>query len=98
VVKISALKFEVRHIRGTQNIVVDTLSRMFETPPVEEVSVSCGVTLTEFPLEFLDLKQLQFQDPALVDIESKLEGKRSRTSCCLRAFCVGALPIEGSSS
>jgi hypothetical protein len=27
-VKISALKFEVRHIRGTQNIVADTLSRM----------------------------------------------------------------------
>jgi len=30
VVKIWALKFQVRHIRGTQNIVADTLSRMFE--------------------------------------------------------------------
>jgi hypothetical protein len=73
VVKISALKFEVRHIRGTQNIVADTLSRMFETPPHEDVSVSCGVTLTEFPLAFQDMKQLQRQDPTLCDIMSKLE-------------------------
>jgi hypothetical protein len=29
VVKISTLKFQVRRIRGTQNIVADTLSRMF---------------------------------------------------------------------
>jgi hypothetical protein len=73
VVKISALKFEVRHFRGTQNIVADILSRMFETPPVEEASVSCGVTLTESPLAFQDLKQLQLQDPVLVDIKCKLE-------------------------
>jgi hypothetical protein len=73
IVKISVLKFEVRHIRGTQNIVADTLSRMFQTPPVEEASVSCGFTLTEFPLAFLDLKQLQLQDPVLVDFKSKLE-------------------------
>jgi hypothetical protein len=73
VVKISALKFEVRHIRGTQNIVADTLSRMFETPPCGEVSVSCGVKLTEFPLAFQDLKQLQLQDPTLCDIRNRLE-------------------------
>jgi len=30
VVKTSALKFEVRHVRGTQYIVADTLPRMFE--------------------------------------------------------------------
>jgi len=31
VVKISALKFEVRHVHGTQNIVADTLSRMLDS-------------------------------------------------------------------
>jgi hypothetical protein len=31
-VKLSALKFQVRHIRGTQNIVADTLSPMFDAP------------------------------------------------------------------
>ena len=30
-VKMSALKFQVRHIRETQNIVADTLSRMFDS-------------------------------------------------------------------
>jgi thiaminase len=33
--KISALKFQVRHIRGKQNIVADTLSRLFEAPKHE---------------------------------------------------------------
>jgi len=32
VIKISALKFEVRHVRDTQNIVADTLCRVFESP------------------------------------------------------------------
>ena len=35
VMKISTLKFQVRHIRGTQNIVADTLSQMFEALPPE---------------------------------------------------------------
>jgi hypothetical protein len=36
VARISALKFEVRYIRGTQNIVADALSRMFEVPREEK--------------------------------------------------------------
>ena len=31
IAKISALIFQVRHIRGTQNVVADALSRMFES-------------------------------------------------------------------
>jgi hypothetical protein len=46
VVKLSALKFQVRHIRGNQNKVADALSRM-QDPVSEEVSspVSCQFTL-----------------------------------------------------
>jgi hypothetical protein len=36
VARISALNFEVRHVKGSQNIVADALSRMFEIPPIEE--------------------------------------------------------------
>ena len=32
VVKISSFKFKVQHIRGTQNVVADALSRMFSQP------------------------------------------------------------------
>ena len=73
VTKISALKFQVKHIRGTQNIVADALSRMFESSPDEESNqVSCNLTLTNFPLAFHDFKQLQLQDPELIGIRNRL--------------------------
>jgi hypothetical protein len=67
--KISALIFQVRHIRGTQNAVADALSRMFETPSDEVVNqVSCSLTLMNFPLAFHELSELQRQDPGLAGI------------------------------
>jgi hypothetical protein len=38
VAKISALKFQVKHIRGTQNVVADTLSRTLESPGNDETT------------------------------------------------------------
>jgi hypothetical protein len=74
VVKISALKFEVRHIRGTQNIVADALSLMFEPSKEEEPSpVSCNLTLTDFPLALEELQQLKLRGPELADICSRLQ-------------------------
>jgi transposase InsO family protein len=75
--KISALKFQVRHICGMQNIVADTLSRMFEFSPAEESNLaSCNLTLTNFPLAFHYLKQLQLQDPELLDIRNRLSQRQ----------------------
>ena len=74
VVKISALKFEVRHVRGTQNIVADTLSRMFESPTSEPVEqVKSNLVLTDFPLAFEELAQLQWEDFTLAGIVAQLE-------------------------
>jgi hypothetical protein len=74
VAKISALKFVVKHITGTQNIVADVLSRMLESPAVEEPSpMIYHLALTHVPLAFQDLKQLQLEDPELSDICSKLK-------------------------
>ena len=57
--KISALKFQVRHIRGTQNIAADTLSRKFESSSPEVPNqVVFHLTLTTFPLAFQDRGQL----------------------------------------
>jgi hypothetical protein len=71
---ISALKFQVRHIRGTQNAVADALSRMFETPSDEVVNqVSCSLTLTNFPLAFHELSELQRQDHELAGIMGRLD-------------------------
>jgi hypothetical protein len=69
VAKISALKFQVRLIRGKQNIVADTLSRMFEAhlqeAPNPEV---CNLTLTAFPLAFQELGKLQREDSVLAGV------------------------------
>jgi hypothetical protein len=74
VVRISSLNFEVRHIRGTLNIVADTLSRMFEpSQEQEQAQVSCRLTLTSFPLVFQDLAKLQREDVSLADTISRLE-------------------------
>jgi len=71
---LSALKFQVRHISGTQNIVADTLSRMFDAllheAPIPEV---CHLTLTALPLVFRGLGQLQREDPVLAGIIAKQE-------------------------
>ena len=74
VVKISALKFQASHIRGRQNIVADTLSRMFESPGSEAPNlVECHLALMKFPLAFQDLGELQKEDLVLAGIVAQIE-------------------------
>lgn len=95
VVRISSLKFRVQHIRGTQNILADTLSRMYHNPN-DEVEIAEPVSsaiLLEFPLAFEDILQHQLKDPELEPIIQELkEGKEHRPyflskgvlCCCAR--------------
>jgi transposase InsO family protein len=72
--KFSALKFQVRHIRGTKNSVADALSRMLETPSDDVVNqASRSLTLTNFSLAFQELSQLQRQNPELADIMGRVD-------------------------
>jgi hypothetical protein len=74
VVKIYALKFQVRHIRRTQYIVADTLSRVFDSSPPDKPSQAvCNLALTAFPLAFQELGQLQREDSVLANVIGKLE-------------------------
>jgi len=85
VVKISSLKFLVKHIRGTQNIVADTLSRMFEPSEVEEPVVACcNLTTTNFPLAFHDLRKLQLEDPELSEIRTRIQRGKKVVNYLLR--------------
>jgi len=69
VVKISSLKFEVCHVRGTQNIVADTFSRMFDSHTSDSANqTESHLVLIEFPLAFQELGQLQQEDPTLAGI------------------------------
>lgn len=66
VVKISAFKFRTQHIRGTQNLIADTLSRMFHTneKAVDNEPV-VNTILADFPLAFGGIKNYQAQDEVL---------------------------------
>lgn len=78
ILKIQDFKFDVEHIRGTQNIVADTLSRMYQTNKVEqkdkvnEAEMS-SMLLSDFPVVFEDFLEKQKEDPELLVIINKLK-------------------------
>lgn len=75
VVQISSLKFSVQHVRGTQNVIADTLSRMYHTPDdhlSDSAPAGCAVLL-DFPLAFSDIVPHQLNDPELAPIISELQ-------------------------
>lgn len=81
-VRISAFKFNVKHIRGAENAVADALSRMFQQH--ESGADSCNegegspeekvyAVLTEIPALFNNLKEEQEHDPELGPIRQRIE-------------------------
>jgi hypothetical protein len=99
IVKISSFKVRVQHISGTQNVIADALSRMFQTGS-EENDVACYNVLTKFPLVFEDLASVQIQDPELSQIIQKLEAGENCSPYSLhksllhcRSRCDGELKV-----
>jgi len=80
-VRISAFKFVPHHIRGTQNLVADALSRMFnEGFPSDEVvrdSVDLLPVLLDAPLAFSSVLSYQESDPELSGILLRLRAGES---------------------
>jgi hypothetical protein len=66
--RLLSFKFQAHHIRGTQNVIADALSRMYEgeTEPVVEP------VLLEFPILFQDIGTYQRSDPELNAIIERL--------------------------
>lgn len=82
-VRISAFRFQVRHIRGSDNCVADALSRMFASEEQEEVEPSGSVEvvatiLTEIPELFSDLAELQQGDANWAPIINDLRDGKPR--------------------
>lgn len=78
IAKLTSLKFNVAHIWGTQSIIADSLSRMFESEVVVQKVTSspetlCGSLPTNFPLAFQDISAHQRSDPILNSIIKHLE-------------------------
>lgn len=74
IVKLSAFKFKVQHIKGTMNVVADCLSRMYHEPSDEGIPTTndCAV-LMNFPLAHVDLLSHQMEDPELAAVISELQ-------------------------
>lgn len=71
---INTFKFNVAHLKGSQNVVADCLSRLFEgteetqAPDPIEVAPSPVFSLFGIPEAFKDIKQFQREDPDLARI------------------------------
>jgi transposase InsO family protein len=97
VVKLSALKFKVQHIRGTQNVVADALSRMFshEQDSNQATGIDCNMILSEFPLAFTELQKHQRNDPELSDVINRLINGEEQHPYLLKNGVLCCVPQRG---
>lgn len=79
ILRLNCYKFNVQHVRGTQNVVTDTLLRIFqpnndknENNETHKKS-NTNTLITNFPLAFTDLAQYQNTDPVLGEIIKELK-------------------------
>lgn len=84
VARLTSLKFQVSHIRGTQNVIADALSRTFEPEETEvETTPMCASLLLNFPLGYSDIGASQAQDSELLPIIESLRKGESNPRFCL---------------
>lgn len=96
VVQISSFKFKVQHIRGTDNVIADTLSRMFhEDNSTPSLSVPCQSVLMQFPMAFTDILTHQRNDPEWAPILTDLEAGQSRLPYFLHKGVLCCRPQRG---
>lgn len=87
ILRISSFQFDVKHIKGTDNVIADYLSRMFDENPDKESTDNvspnefesldspalCNVALSDFPLCFTEISDYQKKDPFIIEIMNKKE-------------------------
>lgn len=79
--RLSEFSYDLEHCRATQNILADTLSRLFDQKEsenkIEEIKTSdVTLILKEFPECFSSLPDYQRNDPELKNIISQIENKQ----------------------
>lgn len=70
VLRLAPFKFRVEHIRGSDNVVADCLSRQYEEP-LQQPGFS-GLLLGQFPEAFQSIRDHQKKDPLCREIYCKL--------------------------
>ena len=87
-VKISSFKFRAQHVRGTQNVVADALSRMYHLHSEEPIGEPCAL-LKQFPRAFIDVIPHQLDDETLGPIIENI----NQTRVMLFSFCPSASSV-----
>jgi hypothetical protein len=76
--RFSSFKFQALHVRGTQNVIADDLSRMYDNEAERVVAL-----VLEFPMLFQDIGTHQRSDPELNAIIERLSSEEV-PGCSLR--------------
>jgi hypothetical protein len=62
ILRLAPYKFRVKHTRGSENVVADALSRMFEETPMGVPESSCAAMWQSLPLVYSSLGQHHLED------------------------------------
>jgi len=72
VLRLAPFKFRVVHTKGSDNLVVDALSRVFEGNVQKSLEVKCAMILESLPLVYSSLEEHQVTEPFCEDIKRKI--------------------------
>ena len=72
VLRLAPFKFRVVHTKGSDNLVADALSRVFEGQVQESPEAICGAILESLPLVYSSLEEHQMNDAWCKDMKQKV--------------------------
>jgi hypothetical protein len=77
ILRLAPFEFKVKHTRGANNVVADTLSRMFDGTCPETPEAVCATMLGLLPLVYSSLEEHQKGDALCRDIAGKVQRKEA---------------------
>ena len=72
VLRLAPFKVRVVHTRGSDNLVADALSRVFEGQAQDSPEAICGAILESLPLVYSSLEEHQMNDASCKDMKQKI--------------------------
>jgi hypothetical protein len=72
VLRLAPFKFRVLHTKGSDNVVADALSRVFEGNIQESPEIKCATILESLPLVYSSLEEHQMSDQLCGDIKQRI--------------------------
>ena len=70
--RLAPFKFRVVHTKGSDNVVADALSRVFEGNIRESPEMKCATILESLPLVYSSLEEHQMGDQLCKDLRQKI--------------------------